>query len=115
MSERIKSLSITSENGFVLIPTDNDSIKRLDAVLNVKGNSEMLSNITSNFSVPENIHAMAVKIDQKADDLIKTINAYFTMSKITSGDFSIKLQKENISRIYQDIILDYYDMLERQI
>ncbi len=72
MSERIKSLSITSENGFVLIPTDNDSIKRLDAVLNVKGNSEMLSNITSNFSVPENIHAMAAKIDQKADDLIKT-------------------------------------------
>ena len=72
MSERIKSLSITSENGFVLIPTDNDSIKRLDAVLNVKGNSEMLSNITSNFSVPENIHAMAVKIDQEADDLIKT-------------------------------------------
>ena len=109
MSERIKSLSITSENGFVLIPTDNDSIKRLDAVLNalfqdfytkksefeqtqkamaqvltnishdirtpltvLKGNSEMLSNITSNFSVPENIHAMAVKIDQKADDLIKT-------------------------------------------
>ena len=72
MSERIKSLSITSENGFVLIPTDNDSIKRLDDVLNVKGNSEMLSNITSNFSVPENIHAMAVKIDQKADDLIKT-------------------------------------------
>ena len=72
MSEMIKSLSITSENGFVLIPTDNDSIKRLDAVLNVKGNSEMLSNITSNFSVPENIHAMAVKIDQKADDLIKT-------------------------------------------
>lgn len=151
MSERIKSLSITSENGFVLIPTDNDSIKRLDAVLNallqdfytkksefeqtqkamaqvltnishdirtpltvLKGNSEMLSNITSNFSVPENIHAMAVKIDRKADDLIMTINAYFTMSKITSGDFSIKLQKENISRIYQDIILDYYDMLERQ-
>ena len=109
MSERIKSLSITSENGFVLIPTDNDSIKRLDAVLNallqdfytktsefeqtqkamaqvltnishdirtpltvLKGNSEMLSNITSNFSVPENIHAMATKIDQKADDLIKT-------------------------------------------
>ena len=72
MSERIKSLSITSENGFVLIPIDNDSIKRLDAVLNVKGNSEMLSNITSNFSVPENIHAMEVKINKKADDLIKT-------------------------------------------
>ena len=80
---QIASLSITSDNGFVLIPTDNDSIKKLGAVLNtllqdfyckksefeqskqamaqvltnishdirtpltvLKGNSEMLSNIT---------------------------------------------------------------------
>lgn len=63
----------------------------------LKGNSEMLSNITNTYSASENVHAMAVKIDQKADDLISTINDYFTMSKITSGDFSIKMKKE----IYQ--------------
>ena len=40
---------------------------------------------------------MADKIDRKADDLILTINDYFTMSKITSGDLPIKLKKENIS------------------
>ena len=79
----------------------------------LKGNSEMLSNITNTYSASENVHAMAVKIDQKADDLISTINDYFTMSKITSGDFSIKMKKENISRICQDTILDYYDLLER--
>jgi hypothetical protein len=80
----------------------------------LKGNSEMLSNITNTYSAPENVHAMAVKIDQKADDLISTINDYFTMSKITSGDFSIKMKKENISRICQDTILDYYDLLEQK-
>ncbi|MFR4400422.1 MAG: sensor histidine kinase [Anaerobutyricum soehngenii] len=151
ITDRLASLSITSDNGFVLIPTDNDSIKKLGAVLNsllqdfytkksefeqnkkamaqvltnishdirtpltvLKGNSEMLSNITSDPSVPEKVHTMAAKIDQKADDLITTINDYFTMSKITSGDLPIKLKMENISILCQDTILDYYDLLEQK-
>ena len=150
ITDRLASLSITSDNGFVLIPTDNDSIKKLGAVLNtllqdfyckksefeqskqamaqvltnishdirtpltvLKGNSEMLSNITNDPSMPENVHAMADKIDRKADDLISTINDYFTMSKIASGDLPIKLKKENVSRLCQDTILDYYDLLEQ--
>lgn len=151
IAERLTSLSITYENGFVLISTDNDSIKKLGAVLNtllqdfytkksefeqnkkamaqvltnishdirtpltvLKGNSEMLSNITNDPSMLENVHAMAAKIDQKADDLITTINDYFTISKITSGDLPIKLKKENVSRLCQDAILDYYDLLEQK-
>jgi len=151
ITDRLASLSITSENGFVLIPTDNDSIKKLGAVLNtllqdfytkksefeqskqamaqvltnishdirtpltvLKGNSEMLSNITNDPSMPENVHAMAAKIDRKAADLISTINDYFTMSKIASGDLPIKLKKENVSRLCQDTILDYYDLLEQK-
>lgn len=134
ITSRLDTISVISENGFVLIPTDNDSIKKLSAALNkllqdfytkksqfeqskqamakvltnishdirtpltvLKGNSEMLSNITNTYSASENVHAMAVKIDQKADDLISTINDYFTMSKITSGDFSIKMKR----KIYQ--------------
>lgn len=151
ITDRLASLSITSDNGFVLIPTDNDSIKKLGAVLNtllqdfytkksefeqskqamaqvltnishdirtpltvLKGNSEMLSNITNDPSMPENVHAMAAKIDRKADDLISTVNDYFTMSKIASGDLPIKLKKENVSRLCQDTILDYYDLLEQK-
>lgn len=151
ITDRLASLSITSDNGFVLIPTDNDSIKKLGAVLNtllqdfyckksefeqskqamaqvltnishdirtpltvLKGNSEMLSNITNDPSMPENVQAMADKIDRKADDLISTINDYFTMSKIASGDLPIKLKKENVSRLCQDTILDYYDLLEQK-
>lgn len=149
--DRLTSLSITSENGFVLIPTDNDSIKKLGVALNtllqefytkksefdqskqamaqvltnishdirtpltvLKGNSEILSNITNNPSMPENVHAMATKIDRKVDDLISTINDYFTMSKIASGDLAIKLKKENVSRLCQDTILDYYALLEQK-
>ena len=145
ITSRLDTISVISENGFVLIPTDNDSIKKLSAALNkllqdfytkksqfeqskqamakvltnishdirtpltvLKGNSEMLSNITNTYSASENVHAMAVKIDQKADDLISTINDYFTMSKITSGDFSIKMKKENISRICQTSVYKGY-------
>ena len=151
ITSRLDTISVISENGFVLIPTDNDSIKKLSAALNkllqdfytkksqfeqskqamakvltnishdirtpltvLKGNSEMLSNITNDPSMPENVHAMAAKIDRKADDLISTINDYFTMSKIASGDLPIKLKKENVSRLCQDTILDYYDLLEQK-
>ena len=107
ITNRLATFSIISENGFVLIPTDNDSIKKLSASLNtllqdfytkksefeqskqamaqvltnishdirtpltvLKGNSEMLFNITNTSSMPENVHAIATKIDRKADDLI---------------------------------------------
>lgn len=150
IASRLETLSIAAGNGFVLIPTDNDCVKRLGAALNtllqdfytskfefeqakqemaqiltnishdirtpltvLKGNSEMLCAITDDSNMPENVHEMADKIDRKADDLITTINDYFTMSKITSGDFPIKLQKENISRLCHDTILDYYDLLEK--
>ena len=151
ISKRLASLSIASENGFVLCPTDNLCIKELGTAINtllqdfytnkssfeqaqkvmsqvltnishdirtpltvLKGNSEMLADETDDSAVPESIHRMAVKIDRKADDLITTINDYFTMSKIASGDFPLKLQKENISGICQDTILDSYEMLEKQ-
>ena len=74
----------------------------------------MLAVETEDFSVPENIRSKAVKINQKADNLITTINDYFTMSKITSGDLPLLLQKENISSLCRDTILDYYDLLEKQ-
>lgn len=151
IANRLTTLSVISENGFVLIPTDHDSIRKLGAQLNtllqdfytkksefeqnkkamaqvltdishdirtpltvLKGNSEMLSDIASDPSVPEKVHAMAVKIDRKADDLIATINDYFTMSKISSGDLPIKLKMENISMLCQETILDYYDLLEQK-
>lgn len=151
ISNRLEKLSITSENGFLLLPTDNECVKKLGAVINIllqsfyekksefeqskkamaqvltnishdirtpltvlKGNSEMLAAGAEDLSAPEAVSALAAKIDRKADDLIATINDYFTMSKITSGDLPLKLQKENISRLCRDTILEYYDLLERQ-
>ena len=135
ITDRLASLSITSDNGFVLIPTDNDSIKKLGAVLNTllqdfyckksefeqskQAMAQVLTNISHDIRTPltvlkGNSEMLSDKIDRKADDLISTINDYFTMSKIASGDLPIKLKKENVSRLCQDIILDYYDLLEQK-
>ena len=151
ISNRLEALSITSENGFVILPTDHACIKKLGTTINtllqnfyekkseyeqaqqamaqvltnishdirtpltvLKGNSEMLAAKADDLSVPEVIHTMATRIDRKADDLITTINNYFTMSKIASGDLPLKLKNENVSGLCQDTILEYYDLLEKQ-
>lgn len=80
----------------------------------LKGNSELLAARAGDGSVPRSICDMAVRIDQKADHLITMINDYFTMSKITSGDFQLTWKRENLSGICRDIILDYYDLLEKE-
>ena len=80
----------------------------------LKGNSEILFSKAKESSLPESFQTMAEKINQKADQLTTTINDYFTMSKIASGDLILNLRKENISQICHDTILDYYDLLEEQ-
>lgn len=149
ISSRLGALSIASENGFVLLPTDHACIKRLGSAVNtllqdfyekraefeqaqkamaqvltnishdirtpltvLKGNSEMLA--AGAEGLPEEVRGMAARIDRKADDLIATINDYFTMSKIASGDFPLQLKKENIAGLCRDTILDYYDLLENR-
>lgn len=77
----------------------------------LKGYSELLNKEASKRNVTGNILEMADKIDTKADELVSTINEYFTMSKITSGDMKIELQRVNVTELCHEIILDYYDIL----
>lgn len=79
----------------------------------LKGYSELLKKETETADA-EKIRDMADKIDDKADELVRTINEYFTMSKITSGDMKIDLQQINVTELCHDVILDYYDLLERE-
>ncbi|MCM1144497.1 MAG: HAMP domain-containing histidine kinase [Blautia sp.] len=80
----------------------------------LKGYSELLGREVGQAAGKENVQDMAAKIDEKANTLIGTIDAYFTMSKITSGDMKIDLQRTNVSQICHEVILDYYDILEEK-
>ena len=79
----------------------------------LKGNTEMLVLQTDDtVRLPDSVRAIAGKVDSKADELIRTIGDYFTLARLASGDYPLKLQRENISQICHDVILDYYDLLE---
>lgn len=79
----------------------------------LKGYSELLNKEAEKAGI-ENIWDMATKIDNKANELVLIINEYFTMSKITSGDMKIDLQRTNITELCHEVILDYYDILEQE-
>ena len=78
----------------------------------LKGYSELLNRKMEKASGVESIQDMVSQIDSKASELVVTINEYFTMSKITSGDLKMNLQRINIAEICHEVILDYYDILE---
>ena len=79
----------------------------------LKGYSELLNREVEKAFGAGNIQDMALKIDSKANELVVTINEYFTMSKITSGDMKIDLRRTNITEICHEVILDYYNFLEK--
>ncbi|MCM1026444.1 MAG: HAMP domain-containing histidine kinase [Roseburia sp.] len=60
------------------------------------------------------LRELAAKMEEKTDELAATLGEYFTLSKITSGDREIDLQRENIAQICHEVILDYYDILEEK-
>lgn len=149
--DRLSSLSVSSENGFLLLPAAGPDAEKLAAAINrllfgfyrhkadftrekramtrfltnishdirtpltvLKGNSEMLLSGAQDPAVPDPIRTMAETVDRKADQLITTIGNYFTISRITSGDFPLDLKRENLSQICCDTVLDYYDLLEER-
>ena len=156
IDDRLKQIRYTAEsqlleNGYILIPSENISIKDISADLNrifetfysqkteydrsklvmtqvltnishdlrtpltvLKGYSEILSRQAADSHHSDSFSDMISKIDEKADELIGTINQYFTLSKIESGDMVIEIQNVDITQICHEVILDYYDILERE-
>lgn len=78
----------------------------------LKGCSELLKKETRRETGAPVLQEMATRIDQKADELVGTINEYFIMAKIESGDMKVEPQRINITQVCNEIMLDYYDILE---
>lgn len=148
---RYAAESHSLENGYILVPSENLSIKDVSADLNrifetfysqkteydrsklvmtqvltnishdlrtpltvLKGYSEILSRQAADTYFTDSFLDMISKIDEKADELIDTINQYFTLSKIESGDMAVEIQNVNVTQVCHEVILDYYDILERE-
>lgn len=80
----------------------------------LKGYSELLIKEIKTVGISDHICKMAEKMDGKTDELVSAINAYFTMAKIESGDMRVEIKRVNITEICHEVLLDYYDVLERE-
>ena len=78
----------------------------------LKGYSEILKKEMSADTFSPQVQDRIEKIDAKADELVATINDYFTMSKIESGDMRLERQRVNMTQLCREVMLDYYDILE---
>lgn len=78
----------------------------------LKGYSELLCRELPDTEENRKLSEMAVKMEDKANVLIATINDYFTMSKMISGDMKMDMQTVDITQVCREVILDYYDLLD---
>lgn len=80
----------------------------------LKGYIELLLKEMKANRISADIQKMAEKMAGKTDELVSAVNAYFTMAKIESGDMQVEVKRVNITEICHEVLLDYYDVLERE-
>ncbi|CVI69847.1 Alkaline phosphatase synthesis sensor protein PhoR [Eubacteriaceae bacterium CHKCI004] len=78
-----------------------------------KGDTEDKPAVRSSSS-EERLREMTGKISEKADELAVLMQDFFTLSKLESGDMVLHLQRINLSRICHEVLLDYYNLLEKK-
>ncbi len=80
----------------------------------LKGCLELLRYETRKEPVSPELCQMAEKADAKTQELVTAVNAYFTLSKIESGDMQLDVQNTDITQLCHEVLLDYYDILEQE-
>lgn len=85
----------------------------------LQGYGEMLGRETAGGRTPSgernlrSIEEMTEKISRKAGELAETLDDWFTMAKLESGDMRVELKRINMTKLCHEILLDYYDALEK--
>lgn len=151
ISEKIESILQGNGKEFIMVPSENESVKKIAVGVNhlleqyyqnqieyqkshkimsqvltnvshdlrtpltvLKGYTEILQikskDIISNDEITNLIH----KLDMKTQEIVRMIDQFFSMAKLESGDMILNIERLDIGRICKDIILEYYDLLEKQ-
>ncbi len=54
------------------------------------------------------------KMQSNSQEIVRSVNNLFNMAKIQSGDLVLNIQKVNLTQVCHEIILEFYDLLERE-
>lgn len=55
---------------------------------------------------------LSERIRQKTREMIRTVDEYFTLSRLESGDLHLVPERIDLAALCREILLDYYDILE---
>lgn len=80
----------------------------------LKGYIEMLYLQSQKEELSPAMRAAIEKMQSNSQELVHSVNNLFNMAKIQSGDVVLNIQKVDLTQICHEIILEFYDMLEKE-
>lgn len=80
----------------------------------LKGYIEMLYLQSQKEELSSVMRATVEKMQSNSQELVHSVNNLFNMAKIQSGDMTLNIQKVNLTQVCHEIILEFYDLLERE-
>lgn len=80
----------------------------------LKGYIEMLYLQSQKEELSPIMRTTIEKMQSNSQKLVHSINNLFNMAKIQSGDMVLNIQKVNLTQICHEIILEFYDLLDRK-
>lgn len=80
----------------------------------LKGYIEMLYLQSQKEELSPAMCATVEKIQSNSQEIVHFVNNLFNMAKIQSGDMVLNIHKVNLTQVCHEIILEFYDLLERE-
>ena len=80
----------------------------------LKGYIEMIYLQSQKEKLSPAIRTSIEKMYSNSQELVHSVNNLFNMAKIQSGDMVLNIQKVNLTQVCHEIILEFYDLLERE-
>lgn len=80
----------------------------------LKGYIEMLYLQSQKEELSPAMRTTVEKMQSNSQELVHSVNNLFNMAKIQSGDIVLNIQKVNLTQVCHEIILEFYDLLERE-
>lgn len=80
----------------------------------LKGYIEMLYLQSQKEELSPGMRATVEKMQSNSQELVHSVNNLFNMAKIQSGDMVLNIQKVDLTQVCHGIILEFYDLLEKE-
>lgn len=80
----------------------------------LKGYIEMLYLQSQKTDLSPALRTTIEKLAHNSQDLVHSVNNLFNIAKIQSGDMILDIQKINLTQICHEILLEFYNLLEKE-